>query len=435
MILIFVLALFFRLIFIFTLGPIFTPDSPGYDTTAWNIVIGYGYSNSISSPFRPMISRTPTYIFFLAGLYFFFGRDYFTVILVQQLIGVLLAVTTYLLGEHIFDRRVGLWSSIVIAINPTLAFYGNIILTETLSIFLLSLTVLFLSKGLKYSSLRYFAASGAVLGILVLCRPSFQLFFVAILLLLVYSLRDIKRILLVASCVVVPMAIVISPWIVRNYLTFHYVGVTPLLGVNMLIHTGELINYRDDNRVRLMIRETLSRNLEWKILGDQAMAPYYMASISEVLASLLKDGYSEVEANAILLRIARENIVKHPVQYLATSVREAAYLWSGYSLDWHFTRPTWESLLKNRVYLPIFLLSKFFLGFVICALTACGSYLSLRAGNRLALPLISAIMYISITTPLVIPCYDRYRLPAEPFITILSVYAVLWLLSLKTNNG
>jgi len=184
-----------------------------------------------------------------------------------------------------------------------------------------------------------------------------------------------------------------------------------------------------------MIRETLSRNLEWKILGDQAMAPYYMASISEVLASLLKDGYSEVEANAILLRIARENIVKHPVQYLATSVREAAYLWSGYSLDWHFTRPTWESLLKNRVYLPIFLLSKFFLGFVICALTACGSYLSLRAGNRLALPLISAIMYISITTPLVIPCYDRYRLPAEPFITILSVYAVLWLLSLKTNNG
>lgn len=227
---VFLISFFLGSFFAFCFRHPLVADAIEYDTIGWNLAQGNGFSSQDSAPYVPTMQREPVYPYILGTIYKIFGHKYGFVYIFQISILSLTCILVYFLTRNIFGEKEARYSAVFTAICPTLANYPSYILTETLFTFLLCLSILALTRAAKAQRGVLFLASGAILGITVLCKVMMFLFLFIVLLGVILLKKDWKTFFKkrISHLAIFGLAflIVISPWVYRNFHVFGYAHIS-----------------------------------------------------------------------------------------------------------------------------------------------------------------------------------------------------------------
>lgn len=211
---IFFTGLILRLIYVLPLTYIPYSDAAAYVEAARGIALGEGFLAK-----HEMAEQYPLYIFFLGGLFYFFGENYVAIRIVQAFLGALTGVLTFFLAKRITeDRKLGLIAGSVVAFYPDLILHTGTLMTEPLYTFLLTLSLLTWHLSLdRYSRTRWII-TGLAIGLAYLTR-TILIGYIPLALLWVWiktwpSWRSALR----STVLIVIVAIgVCIPWLMRNW--------------------------------------------------------------------------------------------------------------------------------------------------------------------------------------------------------------------------
>lgn len=196
-------------------GDFLFPDSRTYLEPAQSMLAGRGFlrANGIIETFR-----TPGYPLFLMLF-----RSSTTVVVLQHLMNVALAIAIYLFARRRFSRGIAIAAAVLFALDTPTLLYANKVLTETL------FTVgLFALVWLVLSSRSNMFAAGLLAGALVLIRPVAILYFAVIA--IVFMRRRGIAVFVIAS-LLLPLG-----WAARNKVRTGVFAISDVAGINMLLH-------------------------------------------------------------------------------------------------------------------------------------------------------------------------------------------------------
>lgn len=321
-----------RVIYFYTTPAETWGDTPRYDQIASYWAAGW----PVWEPASPLDLRGGfTYPFFLMVVFKIFGHSAKIAAAFQHAIGLMLVPLTYSLGRISFSRPVGLIAAGLVALDPALIRYENRLMTEILFAFLMMLSTWLLLMASQRDALRrslpHLALSGICLGLAILARPSFQAYVAivpAILAVAVLSRsHDLHRgsfvkdkvLRFAAMCAVflLATAAVLLPWVARNYYAYHYAGLSAISG-QLYKKTVPFTSPEGNHPVfRRWIQHDITANGNCNSVCGQA----------GLLAGTWKSGYDWLESNRILGEIAKEDIRRHPVQYLETTWPTLLNMW------------------------------------------------------------------------------------------------------------
>jgi hypothetical protein len=193
----------------------------------------YGLSDYTQGAVRlhPTIIRLPGYPIFLAIAFRLFGMEHYTAVMYAQtaidLLGCLILAA---LAGRLFGRRAALAVLWLAVLCPFISNYVAAPLTETLSLFCITLAFYALERwraaGADFNSWLWIIS--AALGYAILLRPEQGLLAAAIVPAMLWIalrqrparagiLQSAIPVLIACLCIVLPLL----PWTIRNYRTFH----------------------------------------------------------------------------------------------------------------------------------------------------------------------------------------------------------------------
>jgi 4-amino-4-deoxy-L-arabinose transferase-like glycosyltransferase len=226
-ILVFAVALALRVAYAWVaVGPGAQPysDPAEYDTVAWNLASGLGfslvtpagslYATAVSPPLLPWV---------VSLLYVVVGHQYFAAVLLQCLIGALAPLLVMALGGAMFGGRVSRLAGWLSAVHPLLVFFSAYLLTETWLVVTMLLALWLSMEWARAPRPLRAVAAGLAWGLASLARPT------ALLLPLVMvawawvplrlMLSPARRVGQVAL-LLLGLVLALAPWTLRNALVF-----------------------------------------------------------------------------------------------------------------------------------------------------------------------------------------------------------------------
>ena len=217
-------------------------DGKMYAQIARNLLEQGVYSIETEAPFTPTLIRLPGYPIFLAGVYAVFGHDNNAAArIVQAVFDTATCLLVALIAWNWTEdkerkRRAALWAFLTAALCPFTAIYVAMILTETLTTFLMTAMTLTATYALKARSARaafgWWLFAGLIAGEAVLLRPDSGLFAAGIGFTLVISglfwqnepppfKARIATAFWRGAVFSAAFALVLVPWAIRNEQVFH----------------------------------------------------------------------------------------------------------------------------------------------------------------------------------------------------------------------
>lgn len=233
----FLVALALRLAWIAHMDP--SPRDGGFDDTYWYdtraqmIADGEGYKWFDGAPTAAWPVGYPA---FLAALYRVTDDSVLAAKLANAFLGAATVLGVYALGRRVLGERAGWTAAIIIAFFPNQVFFATLVMSEILSTVLLLgalLAVLYVTLNGDRSRWWGAAAAGVLIGLAALVRGEFLLFFLVPLLPWRLALGSWRRALGYTGIAFVAMALVLTPWTVRNAVR---------LGSPILVSTGGVAN-------------------------------------------------------------------------------------------------------------------------------------------------------------------------------------------------
>ena len=397
--LIFVIALIVRLSFVLFFPPLYAADTGQFDDIALNLTKsnGFSLSSGISTAARP-----PAYPLFLAGIYSLFGQSHLAVKLAQAILGAISCIIIYLIGKEVFNRKIGLWSGTAMALYPPLISTAGFILSEELAIFLLAISIFFLTRAVKRKQVSYYILAGIFLGLTTLCRPITLLFpFFLYFILLSSSYR--KREFICISIFLLSMIGTVTPWTIRNYIKFN-----------------AFIPGQTDRGVILWAGTHLPAD------GPGGM-PYGVTSAHKEYKDprdgeaflKVREGLLAVEADKAYYREGIKNIFNNPSGYLQLCLEKFKRFW--------FWIPGGVEVLKPYPKVKLGITAIYF---SILLSAVWGVWVGLKENWRDKLPMLAIISYFTIIHTLIF-AIPRFRLPIMPYVLIFAVVGFLRILDWK----
>lgn len=213
---------------------IFVAPHPGswdgdvrYRYTAANLLAGRGYSLETAPPYVPSMANAPAYPFFMAAVYAVAGPRTDAVRVAQAALDLL----TCLLVAYVAFRLAppGLKKRAAFAALAVYGFFSwftlvwtACLLTETLTLFFVTLTLALSARGLERGRWGEWACAGLACGLAILSRPDSVLLAAAVLLFLGARLlrRRSRAAAAAAAGFCLAAALTLAPWTLRNYLVF-----------------------------------------------------------------------------------------------------------------------------------------------------------------------------------------------------------------------
>lgn len=371
LILIFLLAFTIRLIFALYISEIPASDAYVYDQLAISLSQDKGYVNvdGTAHSFYP-----PFYPFFLSIIYRFFGHNYAAVMIVQSVIGALTCVLVYSIGRRLGGAMAGALSACLCAVYPPFIKSAGLLLTELLFTFLLSLIVYYLLKIRENTHYKDCIMLGLLLGISALTKSALVILSIFIIPVFINKEDALKKYIVV----VLFFALVISPWVIRNYSIYHkFVPIATQGGITFYS------SYKPPNGI-------------FGLLASGASDPV----ITE--AGRIQD---PILYNNFLVKKTLDFIINNPKEVMLLEFKKILYLWAPF--DWEIVGGRWFNFMYTAM-LPFFVLGIFF---------AFQDFMRFY-------PVTMPIFYFQIVT-LVFYGSPRFRLPIEPYIFILGFIGLL----------
>lgn len=202
------------------------PD--GYDKIAMNLIEGNGYR--LYSYASETMQRLPGFVFVLAGIFYVFGKSLFAVQCFNLLCGLATALVVRATGRRFL--KLGWQADLAAALY--LLYPGTLLAesragVESLFTFLIIGFIYLLYQALESNKLSDYLLAGAVLGISTIIKSTTLVMpFFLVALLFYYKARShgIVHVLKASICLALPMALIVTPWAVRNHLLTGEIVVT-----------------------------------------------------------------------------------------------------------------------------------------------------------------------------------------------------------------
>jgi len=166
-------------------------------------------------PGVPSAYTQPLYGWFLAVLYWPFGRSWLAVGIAQIGIAVLTALVVFAIGTRLRSPGVGLVAATIATLHPYVIWHDVHLNREVLDGLALALLVLCALVAHERRSLPFAAATGAVAGVAILGNARLLLLPIAIAVYVAWR-SPLAQGLTAAALVIGMTAVVVAPWVVRN---------------------------------------------------------------------------------------------------------------------------------------------------------------------------------------------------------------------------
>jgi 4-amino-4-deoxy-L-arabinose transferase-like glycosyltransferase len=198
-----------------------------YYVTASNLLAGHGYSFGSAPPYVPSIANSPAYPLFIAAVYAAAGPHANAVRVAQAGLDVLtcllLAYVAFRLAPHGLRGRAAFAA---LAVYGFLSWFTMVwtacMLSETLTLFLTTLTLALCARGLGCGRRADWYLAGLACGLAMLARPDSVLLAAAVVLFLAGRLVRLRSRAAAGAaggfCLAV--ALTLAPWTLRNYVAF-----------------------------------------------------------------------------------------------------------------------------------------------------------------------------------------------------------------------
>lgn len=386
-------GLFLRLAVVAVFHPPLVSDDREYVGLAHALAQGEGFQ--IDG--HQTAYRLPAYPLLIAASFRVFGSDLLPLKLLQLVFDLCSCLLVFGLGKRLASEHTGMLAMGITILFPMQILYVPMLMTETLYTFLLlSIVWLSLEHQRESHEFRTDVAVGLFVGLGTLLRTTTLL-----LPILVFAHRwiagtgmksNVRRFLVVGFIA----ALVVSPWIERNYRTFNRVSLTSNSGVNF-----------------------------WMGNHPGASGSYSFPLVNNPLRNVEQ----EFERSDLGFQLAWKFIRQSPVDWLKVEVRKYAHYigfdywimgllehqprWATYphAADVFREMSWWNYVAVNLPFAIILLLATFGFAFV-------------RNEDRLALflPLIVVVGWLAVH--LAVYGGARYRFPIQPLLILGSAYGV-----------
>jgi 4-amino-4-deoxy-L-arabinose transferase-like glycosyltransferase len=284
-----------------------------FGRVARSLVTGHGFGNVFADT-GPTAVLSPVYAYLLAGIFWMFGphtrASVITALAINSLFSALTCIPVFLLARRCFGHRVAMWSGWLWAFSPYGIYYGADWAWSTCLLTLLLCCLFLIALKLENSgSLLHWTGFGLLTGVATLTEPV-TLAVVPFLGAFTCYRRYRQRLtwLLPATAASLAFLAVLSPWIIRNYETFHqFIPVRSGLGLELYIGNN-------------------GYSARWV---NSALHPNHSDAELEEYEKSGEVAYMEHKRQQ-----AVDYIRAHPGWYVRMTLRRVLYIWTGYwSLD------------------------------------------------------------------------------------------------------
>lgn len=369
-------------------------DGPGYDILGknfWNWFLGI--KNRQGNYLYPAAHRTPLYPLFLHLIYSVAGQgNYIYVYFTQAIMDVGSAVLIFVIAFSIFGKvSVGLLSAIGFALYPTFILNTGHLYTETLFTFLLCAAMFAMISAFGLGKARNFFLSGIFVGLATSCRPVTLLYPLLVALLIPVFSEKKKIVPLFLATFFAGFLLVLSPWIVRNYLILkNFVPGGTMVG-DQFFYSRARIEHDD-------------------FLGETNYVLYNL-KIREIAKTRKVEipKLSEVERDRFLFKETIRLISRYPSRYLLMCINGFMRVWFNVGYGYSPSPLAYLVMAGQLVLLVLFLVPFVFFR---------GDWI------KKSLPVLLVIGYFILVHSLVSPVY-RYIVPVMPLVIIFCSYATV----------
>jgi 4-amino-4-deoxy-L-arabinose transferase-like glycosyltransferase len=192
-------------------------DTPAYILLAQNLISGKGYAYAG----QPTAYRAPVYPLLLAGAIKMFGSYAIAAVRwLQFLAGLLTAYLCAAIAGMIFGRAARKPALIVALFFPTLIIMTGEILTEAVATLVCAVFLYLLVRFFEKPSWSILTGLAATVGLATLVRFNMALFGFVVLWAVLFWKMPLSKWRAVALTIILP-GLIISPWLIRNYVVFH----------------------------------------------------------------------------------------------------------------------------------------------------------------------------------------------------------------------
>ena len=392
-------------------------DAFEYDYTARSIAAGDGYPRSgYLLHGGPTAIRAPGYPYLLGGVYALSDDSRTAGRLAGAALGALAVLLLYLISKRIWGRRIGLIAATMAAVFPPLVLLSRDLVSESLFIAVM-LGALLCAIEFRRSggALRWAASAGALCGLAALTRNAGLVLLLPVVLGVWAPRSRLRQATLAAPALALACAaLVTAPWIARNAVEFgRFVPVTTSGGI------AAAGTYNDASR------------------GDSGSHGAWRTPqvLPQFAPLFVTRGIDEATLDAELRRDARDFAWQHPEYAVETSVWNFLRLFEivGGSVVDDEGRVVDDRGIGSAIPAP----ERAGLAIAVAlALLGVFAILQARSTSRAGReapqipsgPLflwLAPILMIAIALP--VAGLPRYRLPADPFLLILSAVGLAWL--------
>lgn len=249
-------------------------------TIAQNIVNGNGYS--LVPQIGPTAIKTPVYPLILSLFILLFGTfAKIAIVIFQYFLASFIPLLLFKLSESLKLEKAGYIAAWLFMLHPSYFYYPNVIEVTNLFIPLILIFFIFSIKTYYSDNKNLIIIFGLISGIIILTQPIVSPIVLAVLIFLIIKKQWKKAIL---SFLLI--GVVLAPWTVRNYNTFHkiiptkspfwmnfYVGFLPY---NLASQKYSIINKNDRNFID---------SLNQSGINDVDIEPYYKQVASKLITS------------------------------------------------------------------------------------------------------------------------------------------------------
>jgi 4-amino-4-deoxy-L-arabinose transferase-like glycosyltransferase len=304
-----------------------------YLTIAENVVSGNGFCYG---PDESCALRMPLYPLLLAP-FVAAGIVYPAIVIVQSILGGLLAWIAWWLGRELFGDRVGLIAAITTALNPYAVLHDTALQDTALLNFLIAGGIAMLLRAARTNTATSWLAAGLVLALAVLTSARIGLFVPLTIAWAIAAARGPWPARLKTALVMtLPIVLLLGGWMVRNW----RVAGAPVLTTE----GGEALYFGNSP---LTFRHFPGRSIDLSA-GEIERLP---AVEQQMLASLTGQ---DVALDRLYRRMALDYIAANPAATATGAIRK---LWVTASAELSPARDSFVQWGYRAVFLPLHLLA------------------------------------------------------------------------------
>ncbi|MBU0762426.1 MAG: glycosyltransferase family 39 protein [Candidatus Altiarchaeota archaeon] len=345
--------------------------------------------------------RGPGYPFFIAVVYYLFGVHPWVVLLVQSVLDVFTVYLIYKISFLAFENRfVSFVSGVFYLLDVTTSYYVLQLMSESMHNLLFLLSVYITLHAARANSFVKLSLGGFFMALASYVRPAMLYYFLFVLFVLVFLTSRKKAVLSAVVAYFFVFSAVVFPLFLRNYMDYGFFSFSSVGGSHMCQWIASYVKARVDS-----IERSQASNILCKLNGTMRN-PFVISSYRK--------------------SIAISYLSSHPVDFFWAYVagvfgflKETPLSLVSSEFSAYFTENGVDSGLAYSV-LRIFNL------IFVSVLYSLFLFAVLRGKKSFYIVFffLSVCFFALVSGPNGASTFGRMRMPAQPFISILSAYGL-----------